>query len=767
MYCQFKCRYELYSYLSKEVPAEIGKYYSITLTKKSSVSYSLYVPNNPNQEELNVVANNPTLKNFRVFMAKESPSSQNTFQIIPSWTGGYVITVNKFNKQYCNDCIYHILFQTEEEKINISFHAFFQSTLTKLTSGSPINDAVKINTKRCYYFDTSNIDNLYKSKLVISINLFSGSLILRLMGWKEKLEEKNDKIREHPYSYHIANDKIILLQKEDFENFDKEIYPSENQEGKKLYLCVIGEQMTSYIINIYFLSEAQEIQRFNYISPGSEITGYLQGGQLTRYRILDFNLNQNSVITLSFTSLEGKVEFFSIQCKEICKFDDELLKERLEKGLVTIATEETFQKKNIIIKPDDNICYKENIKNKKFQCSILALVKCFGTSEDLCSFKIFPKINDQPIFMSPKKTYYNVIAKGKIDLYEIVVDDEEVNSIVVVLNSVSGDAELEVDIGPNKDEKSTIQTRLSRNKNYIPDVIRITPSILKKQNVAGKYLVKISAFTFSSYNLYYYTTRQKTKDEQPKLKDITLSLSEGNIIKDYFPNDISYKIFSYSPQNQEKEDIKIVLTRINVHFSFKVYLDFSKIKYQYDIQSKFQEALTGYDWASDFNNELTINKNDKKYSKKGPYYIVVTRDNTYQDDEGEELEINSLMSYYLGITKRGIPFNLNEGVEHSETLSEKYDYQDYYYIHKDINNPLNLEVNILNGEIDVFISVKELKKENITNIYKILETNDILNNQNTLKSTLYMRLGINDFASIEFFQGYFEQNCKRRERPEI
>ena len=767
MYCQFKCRYELYSYLSKEVPAEIGKYYSLTLTKKSSVSYSLYVPKNQNQEELNVVANNPTLKNFRIFMAKESPSSQNTFQILPSWAGGYVITVNKLNKEYCTDCIYHLLFQTEEEKIDISFHAYFQSTLTKMTSGSPINDAVKINTKRCYYFDTSNIDNIYKSKLVISTNLFSGSLILRLNGWKENFEEKIDRFKEQQYTYHIANDKIILLQKEDFENFDKEIYRTENEEGKKLYLCAYGEQMTSYIINIYFLSEAQELQRFNYISPGSEITGYLQGGQLTRYRILDFNLNKNSIITLSFTSLEGRVEFFSTQCQEKCKFDDELLKERLEKGVVTIAIDETYQKKKIIIKPEDNICYKENTQNKRFQCRILALVKCFGNSEDICSFKIFPTINDQPIFMSPKKTYYNVIPKGKIDLYEILVNDEEVKSIVVVLTSVSGDAELEVEIGPNKDEKSTVQTKLSRNKNYIPDVVRITPGMLKKQNVAGKYLVKVSAFTFSSYNLYYYTTREKAKDEQPKLKDITLSLSEGNIIKDYFPNDISYKIFSYSPQNKEKEDIKIVLTRINVHFSFKVYLDFSKIKYHYDIQSKFQESLTGYDWASDFNNELTINKNDKKYSEKGPYYIVVTRDNAYQDDEKEELEINSLMSYYLGITKRGIPFNLNEGIEHSETLSDKYDYQDYYYIHKDINNPLNLEINILNGEVDVLIDVKELKKENITNIYKLFEKNEILDKQNPLTSSLYMRFGINNFVSIELFRGYFEQNCKKNERPEI
>ena len=58
--------------------------------------------------------------------------------------------------------------------------------------------------------------------------------------------------------------------------------------------------------------------------------------------------------------------------------------------------------------------------------------------------RILPSLNDQPIFMSPKKTYYNVIAKGKEDLYDILVTDEEVNSIVIVLTSVTGDAELQV-----------------------------------------------------------------------------------------------------------------------------------------------------------------------------------------------------------------------------------------------------------------------------------------------------------------------------------
>ena len=72
--------------------------------------------------------------------------------------------------------------------------------------------------------------------------------------------------------------------------------------------------MLSLLEGVYFLSEAQALQRFNFISPGSELTAYLQGGQLTRYRILDFNLNKNSIITFSFTGIEGKVEFFTTFC---------------------------------------------------------------------------------------------------------------------------------------------------------------------------------------------------------------------------------------------------------------------------------------------------------------------------------------------------------------------------------------------------------------------------------------------------------------------
>ena len=767
MYCQYKCRYELNSYLAQEIPIQVGKYYDVTLSRKAAMSYSLYVPSNNKGEELNVVANNPSLKNFRIYMAKEMPSSQNTFQIIPSWAGGYVISVSKYNRDYCTDCVYHILFQTEEEDVKISFTAYFQSTLSKISAGNVVNDVVKAGSKRCYYFDTSIKKNLYDSKLILNLNLFSGNTLLHINGWKSGEDDKIFDVKNKEYSYNIENEKVILLHKEDFEAFDKALISSDSNE-KNLHFCIFGQQMASYILSVTFLSEVESLQRYNYISPGSELTGYLQGGQVTKYRILDFNLNRNSIITLSFTPIQGRVEFFSTFCDTECEFNDENLKDKLQQGQVMLASEVSGNKKAIVINPENNECYKQDKQDQINYCQTLALVKCFGNENDICSFKILPSINDQAIFMSPKKTYYNILAKGKVDLYEISVEDEEVSSIVVVLTSVTGDAELQV---VKNSEQNTptpgtpptgIQSKISRNKDYIPDVVRITPNLLGAKSVVGKYTVKITSVSFSSYNLYYYTTRIKSKDEQPALKDITLSLSEGNIIKDYFPNDISYKIFSYTPQSKEKEDIKIILTRINVHFSFKVYLDFNKIKYNYEARSKFEERLTGYDWASDHNNELTISKNDNKYSIDNPYYIVVTKDSSYNEDENDQLDQNTIMSYYLGITKRGIPFTLNEGIEHSETLSEKYDYQNYFYIHKDINNPLSLELNILNGQVDVFINTKQLTIDDITKVYERLDKvgND-LNENDKIDDSVFMDLSIDNYASIEINDVYFNKNCKK------
>ena len=93
------------------------------------------------------------------------------------------------------------------------------------------------------------------------------------------------------------------------------------------------------------------------------------------------------------------------------------------------------------------------------------------------------------------------------------------------------------------------------------------------------------------------------------------------------------------------------------------------------------------------------------------FYIVVLRDHTTNIDnsEDENIDDNLLLMYYLGVTKEGMPFYLKEGIEHRSTLNNNYRYQHYIFNHYNNTQPFQLLVNILNGQVDLFISNKELQ----------------------------------------------------------
>ena len=90
-----------------------------------------------------------------------------------------------------------------------------------------------------------------------------------------------------------------------------------------------------------------------------------------------------------------------------------------------------------------------------------------------------------------------------------------------------------------------------------------------------------------------------------------MNLNIGLLTVDYCTNDIRYKIYSYTPILNKKENVKIFINRVNIDFD--IYIDISNFQieqlYSLDKNSK-KEAIKGYLYKSNANNEVIISKTD-------------------------------------------------------------------------------------------------------------------------------------------------------------
>ena len=759
LYCEKKCRYKFKAYVTKEIEFKLGSINSIKLSKHHSINYFLKIgKENQNYEQLKIVAYSSDQKHFHILLTKDnqSPSTQNTYQAIPSWMGGYMININDEK----GNSTYHLLLQTEEESTTIKFYAFFQNTYTKISAGEPLMDSMATNSKRCYYYDMRinyNNNTLYEDKLIIQLTLFGGEAYLHFSGWnKETYNDIKDIKKLKDYTFQIISEKSVLIKKKDIERFNSEYDKNSEGEKNRLHFCIYGEEKGSYLLSASYLNDASNLQRYNYIFPGNEVNGFLPENHITSYKIIDNNINKNSNVTITLKNIQGKAKLYGYFCdlqKDLyCYFGDYKLKQSLESNQMILTRERyssSLTDNSIFIPYTENQCY---LKESSKDCKLMAVVECVNPENKLCAFSILSTFEDYPILMTPRKTYYNFISTGKNDLYKIIINDADLYSLVIVLTTNIGDAELSV--SKKMDNQEPIPIGISNNKYSLPDVVRITPTKIDSKNIVGEYLVRVYCKFFSSYNLYYYTTKPKEKKGKKISKEITSSLTEGQIITDYFPYNLNYKIYSYTPGDKTAKDIKIILTRINVRFTFYVFLDLNDIKFNDKIESTYDERIFGYKWVSDSNNEVTILQNDKMYKKKGTYYIVVLRDLITDVENFNEEKINEdlVMMYYLGVTKKGIPFYLKEGIEHSVTLNKNYYYQNYIYSHYNFSQPFQFVLNILSGQVDLLMSTKELNEEDFKHIYNIIikNTKSKSFNINYNYSTVYLQQGINDYASLNF-----------------
>ena len=806
MYCQFKCRYYLNSYVTREITIQPDVSYILNI--KPNETGNLKLPITHDFDELKVIVHFRQRGKIRVFMSKDMPSTQNSFNVVPGWIYGYSIIVKKGTKEYCSQCDYHIFIKNEGTNTiyNLLIMPIFQRERFPLRYNLPLYDTMNKGNQRCYSFPVKS-EEKETEKLIVQITMYSGKIDVLFEGWEPRKEDLEKKNIEGKFE-NIMDEQFFLFDKKNFDIFDNQ---NPNHKGKNslFNFCASSKSESSFIISAYFLSKLELFQKFkdvNILLPGKSMRGYLLKDQVFKYDLTGLNLdkiqhNIQTNITVKLKNIAGQTNIYAYHCNnENCLFKKENLLKRLNNtDLIKPIEEENILGESVIkINNKNNFCYqKENqlvpINNNIDinECLMIILLFCNQTNkEGLCIYDIQLEIADEPILMKPRQMYYGVIPIKKYDTYEIVINDENIYNLIIVLNTESGDAELK--IIKERQNEGTLGW-LSVNNDYIPEVIRLTPPIIRAQNLVGKFIVKVHSKTFSTYHLYYYTTykNENTTEKSNSINklyntEITMNIKIGEIVNDFFPIDIRYKLFSFSVLDK-KENIKIFMNKVNIGFNLYVFKDITNFKilqiYQMIYNSNI-EYISGYLWKSNSNNEINIIRDDPNYSLNQNYFIVIApilkvnltkieerRKERAQEEDPREYNFiesvarNAVIKYYLGVATETTPLMVAEGIPHSMTLNSNYRGQMYYYIHFDLKKGFTIAINVFFGEIDVYVDVNKI---DIDNINKLKDEDNYDSNLGYYKSNsmIYYK-NIKNNYDINLNSFYFLDNLPGAENANI
>ena len=744
MYCQFKCRYFLKIQTGKESEVQLNEYYKLNLKPQESMHYKLKITQS--FQKLKVLSYSFSNMKFKIFMNKDSPSSANTYKVIPCWDSGYAIIIKKDTEQYCTNCEYHIIIHngenTDNNQVNdILLHISTEEkdTSRNLNKLYPIFDALEMDSKTCFNF---NITDRQKKteKLILDLTVFSGEATLLIEGWRHKnINIKYDADKEKNYSYKILMEKHIILDSKDFENFNKE-EPYYTDKDSILNFCLFSSRQFSYKFEAYFLSDFNKVKHSSILSPGYKLRTYLLKDQIITYDLLVDHLSKSEYgietnITVVQNIMVGKTVFYGYFCKdEICNITKLSDFDEIERRNEFIKSDNSNQdiSTNILFIPHkDNYCIKNpkiKIKNgNNIECITLAVIKCETPSEqnDMCVFDIQLQVKDTALMMKPKEIYNGMLPMGKMDIYKITISDENIKDLFIVLNTESGNAQLSVYMDTDNAFNKETFISISAHNDYIPDVVRITPKKIRKDNLIGTYTIKVFPETFSTYKIYYYTIYKNSEDNNSNnknLPEVTMNLNEGQLILDYFPNDIRYKIYSFSPMYIKRSTIKIFINRVNINYDIYVYNDISKFEIVqiYNLKKNPNvEQITGYQWKSNTNNEVIISKDDNNFSLNKMLYIIIAPSNPLdfiKHEDNKNIQEKLLSKFYIGIISEEVPFSITEGMPHTMTLSNSYSQQMYSRVHTDINKNLEIVINLLLGEIDIFASTQYFTSDEINEL---------------------------------------------------
>ena len=318
MYCQFKCRYYLKSYLTNELTIFPGIGYILNIRPKETGNLKLSI--NQEFEELKVIIHFKQRGKIRVFMSKDMPTTQNSFNVVPSWVYGYSIIVKKDSKNYCSNCDYHIFIKNEGENTiyNLLIMPILQRERFPLRKILPLYETMDKNNKRCYTFPIEK-DEKENEKLILQLTMYSGKIDIAFEGWAPK---KKDEIKPEDKIENIMDEQFFLFDKKDFNKYDKE---NEEFKGKNsdFHFCIYSKMESSLIISSYFLTNLEHFQQFrdvNILLPGNPMRGYLLKNQVFKYNLFGLNLDKSQYnietnITVKIKNIAGKSLIYGYYCQ--------------------------------------------------------------------------------------------------------------------------------------------------------------------------------------------------------------------------------------------------------------------------------------------------------------------------------------------------------------------------------------------------------------------------------------------------------------------
>ena len=711
IYCQFSCNFALKATLFKNYEMKGNKLYTISMIPFDIIKFTFTSKKDYNKMKVNCVSFK--MRPFRIFLAKEDPSSTNTIQSRPIYINGYNFLIEKGDENYGKNQEYNVLIENKDFKQDLLFWISYDKEETQLNELSSLFGNANVDNENCYVF---TIERQYLHKnIIISTTLFNGNGYIKIGGW-EKVKDFKIKSSDGDV-YEIVSDKSILLTDDNFKKYGNF---SENS-NIDLHFCFIAKEETSYLIKLYYQDHSEEAQKLNYLLPGIHIDDMLQNKTVTKYNLLYFE--QNKDIKININIKKGKTQLYTYFSYEENPYMNKEILDKLLLGKDLIKPNQvSYQSYEIKIDKSDNLCLIEPRKNES-ECKLYAIIDC--DSDNDCLYELFFDHIGGITYMKPKVLYSNVITQKEVDLYQVHITDQNIKNFAVILTQNTGITKLKLSKYYSIKGNLNFGNSEKFNKEYIPNVIEVKLEDFPGEDLIGTFQFEVEGSSFSSYEIYYYTFDDTS--EQLDHKTISMSLVKGKMIQDYIKLNHNLKVYSYdnSESKKEKQDLYIYLNAGSFNY-YNLFVFKSLDDYYYENQN-----VKGYIWKSGYYNYIHISSEDPNYIEGNLYIMVFLYSNS---DFGSDNDVvyrgqNIETPFSLVITDEYTPITLIEGVEFRHPLTSDKPKQIFYYNHFAKDNDFIMSINVPNSKVKFGLKVgyKDIIYEKIVvdNYYVRIQTKDL------------------------------------------